>query len=133
VEAQVNGCATMCAYSCTYLAPDGYSSRDTDWYESFGTGVDVTLTGIADFPLQMILIYGTNCANLLYDFATSPAGVPVSLTHFIADGALVWQWFGPSVFNGVPNSLYTFEICGIQGGVIPTRTTSWGSLKSRYR
>jgi len=133
VDAQSGGCAIMCGWSCTYIAPSGYSSRDTDWFESVGTGGTVTVTSVAEFPLQSILIYGTNCSNILYVIATSGAGVPNTLSYTIANNALVWTWEGAQGFSGVPYSQYKFEICGIQGGVIPTQTTSWGSLKNQYK
>jgi len=133
VDATAGGCAVMCGWSCTYIAPSGYSSRDTDWFNSVGTGVTVTITSVAEFPLQSILIYGCNCSNLLYVIATSGAGVPNTLSYVIANNAPVWTWEGAQGFSGVPNSQYKFEICGIQGGINPTETTSWGSLKNQYK
>jgi hypothetical protein len=134
VNGQAAGCAIMCGWSCTYIAPSGYSSRDTDWFNSVGTGATVTVTSVAEFPLQSILIYGTNCSNLQYVIATSGAGVPNTLSYVIANNAPVWTWEGAQGFSGVPNSQYKFEICGIQnGGPNPTETTSWGSLKNQYR
>lgn len=133
VDAQANGCAILCGWSCTYVAPNGYSSRDTDWFESIGTGVTVNLTSVAEFALQSILIYGTNCNALGYVIATSGPGVPNTLSYLINNGAPVWTWEGAQGFSGVPNSQYKFEICGIQGGINPTETTSWGSLKNQYK
>ncbi|MBD3163212.1 MAG: hypothetical protein GF328_14005 [Candidatus Latescibacteria bacterium] len=121
--AQEGGCATMCGYSCAYLL-HGAPVRDTDWFESFGTGSEVTVTAIAEFPLQLALIYGTDCDNLQFELATAPPNTPVSLSHTIEAGAPVWTWIGPSVFNGVPESQYQFEICGIQDCEFQTFTAS---------
>ena len=122
----------MCGYSCTYTY-EGSSYRDTDWFESVGMGTTVTLTSVAEFALQSILIYGTNCNALQYVIATSGPGVPNTLSWTIANNAPVWLWEGPQGFSGVPNSQYKFEVCGIQGGINPTETTTWGSLKNSYR
>jgi len=126
-------CATMCGYSCTYISSSGLSTRDTDWFTSTGTGTTVTVTSVAEFALQSILIYGTDCANISYVIATSGAGVPNTLSYYVAAGSPVWTWEGAQTFSGVPNLQYKFEICGITPGEVPTQTTSWGSLKNQYR
>jgi len=133
VDGQAVGCAIFCGYSCTYLN-GGASTRDTDWFLSVGTGATVTLTSVAEFALQSILISGTNCSNLVYVLGSSAPNVPNTISTFIANGAAVWEWEGPQVFAGVPNLQYKFEICGIRDGVpVPTETTSWGSLKNQYK
>lgn len=132
LDGQAGGCGTMCGYGCTFLY-NGSSYRDTDWYLSTGAGGNVTLRGTAEFGYMMAQMYGPNCANLQYQYVINPATVIGSLTWPIALNAPVGSFMAPSSFVGVPNSQYWIEVCGIQGGVIPTETTSWGSLKNQYK
>lgn len=130
--AQAGGCGTMCGLTCTYLY-QGSSYRDTDWYASVGLGGNVTYTGITNFDYMMALMYGTNCNNLLYIYTIGVSGVPGNLSYNIAAGADVWEFMAPGVFSGIPSGEYVIEVCNIEGGVIPTETTSWGSLKNQYK
>jgi len=132
VMGQGNGCADVCGRSCTYLY-QGSSYRDTDWYVTYASGGQVTATCTAEFPLQFILIYNPDCNNLLYDLQTGGACEPVSLGHVFGAGEEFWLWVGPSTFSGVPESDYTFEVCGILGGATPTYNVTWGALKEWYR
>lgn len=133
LEGQAGGCADMCGYACTYVN-GGVSTRDTDWYLSTGTGVNVVVTGTAEFGYMMAIMYGTNCAGLQYTYVIGNANTPSTLSWAIANGAPVGTFMAPSGFVGVPNSQYRFNICGIvNGGPNPTETTSWGSLKNQYK
>jgi hypothetical protein len=109
LEGQLQGCATMCGKSCA-----GDLGRDTDWFVSHGTGVLVTATCIAEFPLQFILIYGTDCASLTYTMGTADPGVPVTLSWDVASGAEVWFWVGNQGFDDWPESNYVLDVCGIE-------------------
>jgi hypothetical protein len=132
VQATANGCADVCGKSCTY-SYQGLSYRDTDWFTMNALGGNVSATCTAEFPLQFILIYGPNCANLQYTLLTGAACDPVTLTWYFAPGAEFWLWVGASVFSGIPESDYHFNVCGIEGGVIPVENTSWGAIKNNYR
>lgn len=113
IEAQAGGCATMCGESDVL---DGYF-RDTDWFEVVSSGGIVRASCTAEFPLQFIFIYGTDCANLQYDLVTADACQTAELAHYVAAGSRAWIWVGPSVFEGVPcHSRYVLEVCGIAGG-----------------
>lgn len=129
VEAQEGGCATMCGLSCTY-SYQGLSYRDTDWFTMNAVGGMVTTECVAEFPLQFIFIYGADCNNLLYDLATGGPCQPVQLNRNMSAGVEFWLWVGAQVFSGVPESAYAFDVCGIEGGAIPTVETTWGSIKT---
>jgi hypothetical protein len=96
---------------------NGLSYRDTDWFEVTGTGANMTLTVEADFPVTLIFIYGTECANPLYDYAwTESTCEPISVTRWVAGDATVWPWVGASGFSGIPcGSNYVLSLDGIGG------------------
>lgn len=120
VSAQSGTSAVMCGKSGTYLY-QGLSYRDTDWFRVHGVGGTLTETCIADFPLQLIFIYGTNCASPLYDYTTANPCQSVSLSRTVGSGVEAWMWVGPSQFNGVPcGSNYVLSLDGIAGGTEPT-------------
>jgi hypothetical protein len=125
-------CGTMCGRSCTYLY-QGLSYRDTDWYEVSAAGGWLSYTCTAQFPLQIVIIYGLDCWNLQYIYTTAEICAPASLSWFCSPGQPIWLWAGPSTFSGVPESDYVFEVCGIQGGPTPVEEMSWGAIKARFR
>jgi hypothetical protein len=112
IQPQGGDCGTMCGRSCTYLY-QGMSYRDTDWYEVTSAGGPLSVTGIAEFPLQLILIYGTDCANLQYVYDTGTPCESITVSWPLEADQEAWIWVGPSVFNGVPESDYTLDVCGI--------------------
>ncbi len=114
---QAEGCATICGTAWATA-----TSRDTDWYLSIGSGVPMLGTVTAAFPVQYILIYGTDCAAPDYVVATGAPGEPVTLSWTVAYGAPVWNWIGPSVFADWPESGYVLDVCGIE-----SPSTSWGA------
>ena len=134
VEATANNCADVCGKSCTYLY-QGLSYRDTDWYTMNVAAVgQVSATCTAAFPLQFILIYGANCANLQYVIGTSSPFVPITLTwNFNTPGAEFWIWVGASTFSGVPESDYVYNVCNIEGGPVPVEQKSWGAIKNEFK
>jgi hypothetical protein len=135
-----NGNATICGKSGTYLY-NGFSYRDTDWFEMEAAGGPVTATWTAEFPIQAIFIYGPDCFNLLYDLGTGGPCVPVTLTRNMGPCAYFWLWAGASQFNGIPcESDYTIEVSGLATSTdctlcepSPTQTESWGAIKNLYR
>lgn len=112
IDDQGGGCATLCGKSCTYLY-QGMSYRDTDWFAAEAAGGQVTATCVAEFPLLLILIYGTDCANLQYTLDSAPTCEAASLDWSFAAGEELWVWVGSSVFEGVPESDYLLDLCGI--------------------
>lgn len=106
---QEGNCGVMCGTSCAST-----SYRDTDWIVSIGMGATVTGTCVGAFPLQYILIYGSDCGALAYIIATADPSVPVTLSYFIEDGAEVWNWVGLSTFVTWPTSDWVLDVCGIQ-------------------
>jgi hypothetical protein len=117
INPQATGCAVMCGKSCTFGEPG--LSRDTDWFESFGAGALVTATCTAEFPLQFLLIYGTDCALPSYLYGHGDPGVPVTLTWTIGVGEVVWFWVGNQSFWGWPESDYVLDVCGIKDPPLP--------------
>lgn len=132
VLGQGGNCAVVCGKSCTYLY-QGSSYRDTDWYTMNAVGGQVTATVEAEFPVQFILIYGADCNNLQYQIGTGGPCTPVALNWNFAANAEFWIWVGAQVFSGVPESDYTYEVCGIVGGGTPVEETTWGAIKNSYR
>jgi hypothetical protein len=90
------------------------SSRDTDWLVSIGNGTLMTGTATGEFPMQYLLIYGTDCAAPAYLYGLGDPGVPVTLSWTVADGDEVWNWIGSSAFADWPESDWVFDICGIK-------------------
>jgi hypothetical protein len=124
LDPQTGGCATLCGLACA----DG-TSRDTDWYESIGTGGIVTVSCTAAFPLQLLLITGTDCAAPVYTAAVVAPGVAATLSATVADGAKVWIWVGPDGYDYVwPESNYVLDICGIKAPPPPPGACCKGAL-----
>jgi hypothetical protein len=116
VEGDAQGNADLCGLSGTY-SYNGGSYRDTDWFDCRGDGGTATIAVTAEFPLQMLFIYGTNCANLQYDYTTSPQCVAATLSRSVASGTHFWPWVGASVFSGIPcNSEYWMHLSGLYTG-----------------
>lgn len=133
IWAQADGQAVMCGKSGTY-SYQGTASRDTDWYTVRGSGGPVTMTGCGTFPLAMFFIWGTDCDNLQYDFATAGVLEEAILTRDVASGVEAWLWMGPSVFSGIPcGSRYLLEVEGIEAPPpVPADERSWGSIKATF-
>jgi hypothetical protein len=107
------GNADVCGLSGTYVY-NGGSYRDTDWYDCIGSGSMATMAVTAEFALQIIFIYGTNCQNLVYDYTTAPQCVQAALSRTVASGTHFWPWVGASVFFGVPcTSEYWMHLAGL--------------------
>ena len=128
---------TFWGNSGTYLY-QGLSYRDTDWYSTWGTGSTMTETCVAEFPLLLVFIYGTSCADPRYDYTVAHACQTVSLSHTVAAGVEAWMWVGPSQFNGIPcGSHYVLSLSGLGPGYPcggeATEPTTWGAVKSLYR
>lgn len=129
--------AVICGMSGTYVN-GGTSTRDTDWFQAYGTGGAMTATVCADFPVQLLFIYGTSCTAPEYDAITGQPGQEVSLSRNVAAGVEVWIWVGPSGYTGVAcESPYLLTMSGIatSAGCGPTATerTTFGRIKSLYR
>jgi hypothetical protein len=132
-----SGSAVLCGKSGTYLY-NGFSYRDTDWFSAYGNGGTMTATWRAEFPIQAIFIYGTNCNALQYDLGTGGPCQDVVLSRFVASGTEVWLWAGASQFNGIPcESDYTITVTGLGDtpgcAPSPTENTSWGAIKNLYK
>lgn len=129
--------AVFCGTGGTYLY-NGFSYRDTDWIIAYGTGGTLTGTVRAEFPVQFIFIYGTDCNNLGYDITSGAACQDVSLSRNVAAGVPVWFWVGANQFNGIPcGSNYTLTVSGLGTGdgcePSPVLDKSWGEIKGLYR
>lgn len=120
---QAAGCAVMCG-----TAWANTSSRDTDWLVSIGTGGTMTGTATGEFPMQYLLIYGTDCAAPGYLYAVGDPGVPVTLSYVVEDGAEVWNWIGSAEFGNWPESDWVFDVCGIKNPPPPPGACCRGEL-----
>jgi hypothetical protein len=89
------------------------SYRDSDWYRVAAAGGPLTMECTAEFPVQGLILYGTDCNDLQYTYGTAPACEALDLQWTIAPYRDTWLWVGPSVFTGVPSSRYVMQICGI--------------------
>ncbi|MBM3287091.1 MAG: hypothetical protein FJY88_07035 [Candidatus Eisenbacteria bacterium] len=112
IPGQPGGCATVCGRSCTYRY-EVWEMRDTDWYRAQAAGGVVTLTCRAEFPLMCYIIYGTDCGHLNYVYGQASPCEPLTIEWVAPAAQDVWLWVGPSVFQGVPESDYVFEVCGL--------------------
>jgi hypothetical protein len=124
----------ICGTSGTY--GDGF--RDTDWFLAYGTGGLMTASCVAEFPLQLLFIFGTDCLAPEYDTILADRCEPVIVGRNVALGEYVWVWIGPSVFAGVPcGSDYVLTLNGIYAGPgcepTPGREDSWGRIKDMFR
>lgn len=109
----LSGCVTMCGRSCTFHF-NGFDYRDTDWYAGAAVGGPVTVSVRAEFPVQGILICGTDCANLRYEIGIADPCGTLALTRDCAPDLNLWVWVGPAVFSGIPESDYVLEACGLR-------------------
>jgi hypothetical protein len=76
--------------------------RDTDWFElTFDEVVSLTVTGEAEFPLQLLVIYNADCNNLLYSYTLVDPCVVGQVTVTAGPGA-AWVWIGDQAFSGNP-------------------------------
>lgn len=125
--------ADMCGKSGTYYYY-GLSYRDTDWFTATGIGGTMTMTLNGGFSDVLIFIYGTDCNNPLYDYTTGNPCQPITLSRYVADGAVVWPWVGPNGFGtGIPcGSDYVLSLDGIKCQGTAVENTSWGTIKARY-
>jgi len=111
------GPCVLCGRSGTYLY-DGWNYRDTDWFDVIGSGETLTVSCVAEFPLQLLLIYGTDCLNPQYDIVTAGRCEEASLSRVIGEGEHAWIWVGPSAFSGVGcESVYLLQVTGL--GILP--------------
>jgi hypothetical protein len=115
VNADAGGNADIQGLSGTYLS-NGSSYRDTDWYDAIGNGGEATISCMAEFPLQLIFIYGVDCNNLQFDYTTAFCGAPgASLSRGVGSGVHFWPWVAPSMFSGIPcESTYCLHLSGLE-------------------
>jgi len=97
------GTITLCGTSGNYDYY-GYTYRDTDWYEIH---VDETTTlrycGVAEFPISLILIDGTNGCGSFVVVASANADTcaEACIEEDVGPGTY-WLWVGTGAWSGVP-------------------------------
>jgi len=144
IVAGPDGTATMCAKACTFTY-NGLSYRDSDWF-LLTAGGPVTATCVAEFPVQFMLIYGTECGDLQFIWGQGGRCEPVTLNWPFEPGAVFYLWAGPSVFSGIPESDYRIEVSGLrltapssvgsdeeQAPAAPGDRPTWSRVKSIFR
>lgn len=128
--------AVMCGKGGTY-SYEGFSYRDTDWFEVWGNNGILTATCRAEFPLLLIFIWNVDCSNLLFDQTMAEACQTATLSRYVPAGTPAVIWVGSSAFSGWPCELnYVLELDNI--GQRPTSSapdlgTHWGAIKSLFR
>jgi hypothetical protein len=129
--------AIICGKGGTFWRA-GWSYKDSDWFTCWGTGGLMTMTCVAEFPLQLIFIYWTSCTSPQYDLVTVDPCETATLSRSVPANTYVWAWVGPSVLDGVPcESDYLLTLTGIAAGPEcgPTlaKRGSWGTIKSTFK
>jgi hypothetical protein len=112
---------TICGTSGNFIFTDTtqHQQRDTDWYRlTVATQTQITWTGVAEFPLQLLIIQpvNENCDN--YSIIASATADSCDTARAIiscVNPGVYWLWAGPSVFTGIP--------CGRQYVAMVTCTT----------
>ena len=76
------------------------SNRDTDWYQFVSnTPNNFTLTGIAEFDLQLLIITNADCDAPAYVFAVGPGCQTLSVSTGPVPAGIYWFWVGPQFTN----------------------------------
>jgi hypothetical protein len=112
------GRADVCGKSGTYLSSEG-ETRDTDWYEVYGTDQIMSATARGEFPMQLVLVWDTYCPPPASGYEVNQAEQcsTAMVSRYIPKYQAVWIWVGPSVFTGVScESDYLLTITGFTDG-----------------
>ena len=83
--------------------------------------------------MLFILMYGPDCADLQMETEQGEPCETLTLMWEFNVGDLLWLWVGTSTFEGVPESDYILDVCGLEAEGVPTIETSWGAIKGLYR
>ena len=110
---------TICGTSGYYVF-EGEGRRDTDWYELvLEEPQEVTVTGMADFPLQLLIIElgspGYECDSLSIPYFAQVGECDIATIVASLDAGTWWVWAG--VYGGNPadgcGGVYWFTVeCG---------------------
>jgi hypothetical protein len=103
---------TVCGRSCRYVF-DGEAAFDADWYRARAAGGPIVCAGTAEFSALCELVYGTDCANLQYQYDTSAPCGSFSVQRNCTAGQEVWILLQPLLWYWVPESDYVLTVCGI--------------------
>ena len=122
----------ICGTSGTYNG--GF--RDTDWFRVFGNNDTMTATLYAQFPAQLLFIFGTTDCDIADEELLYATGMctPLTLSYFEPQGAEAWIWVGPDVFESIPCGWeYILTLEGIYCTPVPADPDTWGQIKSQFR
>jgi hypothetical protein len=93
----------ICGRCNTYVVGT-VNTRDTDWYEiTLSEGGTLYFTGIANFTMQLILIYNTDCNNPQYVLTTTFGNCDEGQVSYTVGPGTYWFWVGPTFFDGMPD------------------------------
>ena len=111
----------------------GSSYRDTDWFEIvLDEPREVSVTCVGEFPLQLLLVYGTEgCPGnyVMYSAMADPC-MEANITEVLPPG-VYWIWVGPQYWD--PIGCGWRYIFSVEGYTTPVESLSWGTIKGLYR
>ncbi len=91
--------------SGTFIFGGTETYRDTDWFRYVASqNVELTFTGVAEFPLLLFIIDGTDGCDTTYTILDDNDGIAddtITVSAIVSAGTY-WMWAGPSVFEGIP-------------------------------
>jgi len=123
----------FCGVSGWYIGPDGYDTRDSDWFHIvIRASGSLEIHGDAEYPtwLQELPVHDCN-TPVTGEVGIAGPCTDASMTITGAPGSLVWFWVGPTTFTGPVNE-YNYILHLNLEEPVPTETHSWTSVKSLF-
>jgi hypothetical protein len=131
-----DGQAWLCAKSGWFQSPDGFDTRDTDWFIVYAleTGL-MEVTAESEYPLYLFKLAPTDCAEVGAELqATADCELPGTLSFPVTAGEEIWLWTGPTTFTGpVTEFTYFMTVTNNMFDVVPADEMSFGGVKALYR
>jgi len=138
LEADANGDLTMCGISGWYDNA-GTPTRDTDWFiVNMGASGTADFVIDAEYAVSLFELSPQDCDNVAVaqSVEAGPCNEASLAVSGYGEGAPVWMWVGPTVFEA-PGDDDTFDYVlmasGLLPGTIATENTSWSSMKALYQ
>ncbi|MEZ4386837.1 MAG: hypothetical protein R3D98_04550 [Candidatus Krumholzibacteriia bacterium] len=122
----------FCGVSGWYLASDGLSSRDTDWFEiEVPASGAIEIEGDAERPTYVCELAPHDCGSvaIVQSVVIGPC-VPQGLVIPGAPGSTVWLWVGPTSFVGPINEYSYVLLTNLASVAVEAR--SWSAMKGLF-